>query len=518
MENPSSQPEQYSASLDEGAVRLPKPFPLVRYYLLASILLVVGAFAVLNFSTQRIQSGTAINSLRQEAEADVDRVVFDLSLAITAYVGPDDDLLTTLQASEQAFDRDVINALSGMPIVRVDLLTPNGQLAYSTDPDASAAISAAESQSAISGNSFSRYDEQFDLKLFNGEPASIATVITANPINTEWSVDSDGPVAVLVAFSDVTEAVPSVTGSVAPERLAVLGGTMAALFVLLSWIVIRGHKFTTDAREQLSAMLETERDMRNQLDIRNSELVQANNAKSQFLAMISHELKTPLTAINAFAVSLEKSIGGSLDQRQSRQFEALTRNGLRLNMLIDELLDVSAASSGQLTLNFETVTVEQVVNEAIQIVKPLIEAKDQRLHVNIEEPGLSFNGDPFKLQQVVANLLSNASKYSPAKSELTIDAREFEGHACVRVIDNGIGMSAEDQAKLFSTFFRADEAIATGAPGTGLGMVIVKSIVEGHGGFVKVESELGAGTTVRVDLPLGDAAIEVPAEDSEEAA
>lgn len=518
MENLPREPEIATVAEGDGAVRLPKPFPLVRYYLLASVLLVIGAFAILNFSTQRIQSGTAINSLRQEAEADVDRLVFDLSVAITSYVRPNDDLATALQANKRQFDRDVINALSGMPIARVDLLTPSGVLAYSTDPEALVAITSGETQRVIAGNSFSRYDDEYSLNLFNGEPVEIAAVVTADPVNAEWSVDDTGPVAVLVAFSDVSEAVPSVTGAVAPERLAVLGGTMAALFVLLSWIVIRGHKFTTDAREKLSGMLESERDIRNQLDIRNSELVEANQAKSQFLAMISHELKTPLTAINAFAVSLEKSIASSLSERQSKQFEALSRNGLRLKLLIDELLDVSAASSGQLSLNFKDVTVEEIVTEAVQIVKPLIDARNQRLIVSIKEPELTFSGDPTRLQQVVANLISNASKYSPVKSELRLDALEFEGHACIKVEDKGIGMSIEDQQRLFSTFFRSDEAVASGAPGTGLGMVIVKSIVEGHGGFVKVESELGSGTTVRVDLPLSDGAIEVPEDEAEAAA
>lgn len=520
MENLSSDPDPKSAAVmdSNGAVRLPKPFPLVRYYLLASVLLVIGAFAILNFSTQRIQSGTAINSLRQEAEADVERLVFDLSLAITSYVHPGDDLTTALHVQKSELDRDVINALSGMPIARVDLLTPDGVLAYSTDPEASVAISVGESRNVVAGNTFSRYEDDYKLKLFNGEPAEIATIITANPVNTEWSVDDTGPVAVLVAFSDVTEAVPSVTGAVAPERLAVLGGTMAALFVLLSWIVIRGHKFTTDARERLSAMLESERDIRNQLDIRNSELVEANKAKSQFLALISHELKTPLTAINSFANSLEKSIGSSLNERQSRQFDALSRNGMRLKLLIDELLDVSAASSGKLSLNFEDVTVGEVVTEAIQIARPQVDVRDQRLVVLMKEPDLEFSGDPARLQQVMANLISNASKYSPVGSEIHVDALEYEGHACIQVRDTGIGISAEDQQRLFSTFFRSEEAVASGEPGTGLGMVVVKSIVEGHGGFVKVESDLGSGTTVRVDIPLGGVAQGVSADDSDRAA
>ncbi len=505
MGKSQQEPDQAPGPESRGTAKLPRPFPLVRYYLLASVLLVIGAFAVLNFSTQRIQSGTAINSLRQEAESDVEPVVFELSLAITEYLEPGEDLVAALQPRERELDRDVINALRGMPIARVDLLAPNGALAYSTDPSATAAISGDEAMQAIAGETFSRYDDDFSLELFNGESANIATVITANPLNTEWSVDSDGPVAVLVAFSDVTEAVPSVTSSVAPERLAVLGGTMAALFVLLSWIVIRGHTFTTDARNQLASMLETERDIRSQLDVRNTELEEANNAKSRFLGLVSHELKTPLTSIIAFAANLEKSIGSSLGERQAKQFQAISRNGFQLKALIDELLDVSAASQGELSLSIERVTAGEIVSEALEVVKPQIEERGQSLTISMDDPQLEFTGDPMRLQQVVSNLLSNASKYSAEGSEIGLSVQESSGHACIKVRDSGIGMSEEDLQRLFSTFFRADDAVATGMPGTGLGMVVVKSVVEGHGGTIEVTSEAGVGTTVKVDIPLDGA-------------
>ena len=411
---------------DEAPDRIPRPFPLVRYYLLASVLLVIGAFAIINFSTQHIQNDSTIDHLKTEAETDIDRVLFDISLALTAHYHPGDDLATAMAVNKQAMDRAVINALRGEPIPRVDLLSPSGALVYSTDPNTESALTAGEAATVVSGAAMSRYESDYSLTLFNGESISIATVITANALDTEWGVE-DVPLATLVAFKDVTDSLPSTTGLLAPERLAVVAGTMAALFVLLSWIVARGHRFTTRAREQLAALLETEREIRGQLDVRNAELEEANMAKSQFLSMVSHELKTPLTSIITFTGTLGNSLGDSLNERQARQFEVLSRNGRLLKLLIDDLLDVSAASTGKLRLQFEEVTADLIANEAGQIVQPLFEARDQNLLMSVQDDSLAFTGDPGRLQQVIANVLSNASKYSPVGSDIHLDVRELAG-------------------------------------------------------------------------------------------
>ena len=509
-------PDLREVAPDEAPDRIPRPFPLVRYYLLASVLLVVGAFAIINFSTQRLHNDSVVDRLKSEAELDIDRILFEISLAITAYYQPGEDLATSLAANKREMDRAVISALRGEPIPRVDLVSRGGELVYSTDPNAELVLTSEEIAAVVLGLAMSEYESDFQLTLFNGQAADIATVITANAIDTEWSVESGTPVAALVAFRDVTHALPSVTGLIAPERIAIVAGTMAALFVLLSWIVARGHRFTTRAREQLSDLLETEREIRGQLDIRNVQLEEANNAKSQFLSMVSHELKTPLTSIISFTQTLNKSLGDSLNERQTRQFQVLGRNGRLLKLLIDELLDVSAASTGKLRLQIEEVTAEQIANEAVQAVQPLVETRNQNLLISMPEVGLTFTGDPGRLQQVIANVLSNASKYSPIGSDIRFDVLEVGESVCFRVTDKGMGISDDDQKRLFSTFFRTDAAVASGAPGTGLGLVIVHSIVEGHGGVVKIESTVGSGTTVLVEIPLAAALPDVA--DSEEAA
>lgn len=497
---------------------IPKPFPLVRYYLLASILLVFGAFAIINFSTQRIQSDTVVNRLKQEAEVHIERVVFDISLAVTAHYNRGEDLNVALMPHQQELDRSVLNAISGQPISRVDLVSPDGTLVYSTDYTGTMTLSSADLQLALSGQRSSRYVPDVNLHLFNGDPADISAVVTTSPVYAEWSAPIDGPVAVLVAYRDVSDAVVGATAPVGFERLAVVAVTMAALFGLLLWIVARGHRFTARAREQLSKMLDTEREIRTQLDVRNIELEEANQAKSRFLSMVSHELKTPLTSITTFASLLQKRLADSLGERETKHFDALVRNSGRLRVLIDDLLDVSASSSGELRLSMEHVIVDDVVTEAVLAVQAITDSRGQELAISVDDPDVEFTADPVRLQQVIVTLLSNASKYSPEGSVIELNVTKIKDTVCFKVTDHGMGISEEDQQSLFSTFFRTQEAVASGISGTGLGLVIVRSIVEGHGGKVRLESAVGTGTTVYVEMPISLDRVEVDAENSQESA
>jgi signal transduction histidine kinase len=503
---------------DSNPEVMPKPFPLVRYYLLASVLLVFGAFAIINFSTQRIQSDTVINRLEQEAEDHIERVVFDVSLAVTPHYNRGDDLYIALAPHQIELDRAVLNAISGQPIARVDLVSPEGSLVYSTDYDGGNYLISTDLRRVSEGQATSRYVPDMRLHLYNGDPMNVSVVLTANPVYAEWSAPADGPVAVLVSYRDVSDAVESATAPVGIERLAVVAGTMAALFGLLLWIVARGHSFTSRAREQLSVMLETEREMSAQLDARNAELEEANQAKSRFLSMVSHELKTPLTSITTFATLLQRKLSDSLGEREVKHFDALVRNSGRLKVLIDDLLDVSATSSGELRLNMEQVVVDDCVSEAVLAVQPITDSREQKLAVSVDHSGTGFTADPVRVQQVIVNLLSNASKYSPECSVIELAVTHELDTVCFKIIDHGMGISEEDQKNPFTTFFRTQDAVASGISGTGLGLVIVRSIVEGHGGMVRLESSVGVGTSVYVEMPTGFVQEEVATVTGEESA
>lgn len=483
--------------------RIPEPFPLVRYYLIASVTLVLVTFGLLTILSIRIERNSIINRLEDEAAVAAQQLAFDMSLAISSVAGPDDVLSEQFAENESQLDRATLNAVRGAPIVRVDLLTPEGELIYSTDKNAVTPITSGELQSALGGTNVSRYIEDEPVTLFNGDARDVDTVITAAPLSAEWSVGSGGPVAILVAHRDVTSAVAGATSSSTWLRLGSVAGPLLLLFMVLLWIVARGHKFTAQAREELSGMLRREIDIRQQLDIRNAELQQANRAKSQFLSMVSHELKTPLTSIIAFSNRLSKKLGPSLEDRESRQLDAVARNGRQLNGLIEDLLDVSAAESGQLKLSFEKLQLDQLIEQSVDLSQPLMDAKSQSLSIeNLPAQSVEITGDMGRLQQVVTNLLSNASKYSPENAKITLRVDHPDSAVELSVADQGIGISEEDMKMLFSAFFRTSNAVSSGAPGTGLGLVVVRSIVEGHGGQIDVKSEIGHGSTFTVKLPL----------------
>jgi signal transduction histidine kinase len=290
---------------------------------------------------------------------------------------------------------------------------------------------------------------------------------------------------------------------------------MIGLFLVLLWIVSRGQKFTRKAREELAAMLVRERGMSAQLDQQNAELQEANTAKSQFLSLVSHELKTPLTAIIAFAYSLRRKLEPSMEPREIRQFNALQKNGEHLKTLIEDLLDLSAAEAGKLKLEMAEFSAMEMLADTADAARVTYESRSQTLRLALSDDQRPILGDRGRLEQVMTNLLSNASKYSPEGSEVTLKAWFVEDQLHVGVKDQGMGISEEDQENLFTNFYRATNAVDSGVSGTGLGLVIVQSIVHGHGGSIRLESALGHGTTVFVSLPVSGVAAGEPEEQAE---
>ncbi len=234
----------------------------------------------------------------------------------------------------------------------------------------------------------------------------------------------------------------------------------------------------------------------------NRELQKVNQAKSEFLSTVSHELKTPLTSMMAFANILKKNRNGNLSEREIGQIEVIERNGHNLTSLITDLVDVSRVDAGNLKLNPSQFDLKEVLKQVAESVQPLAASKGQQLSVDVPDGDVQIVADAERISQVVLNLVSNAVKYSPEDTEvrmvLTQDGAEVE----LSVIDEGIGISPTDMSQLFTAFFRADNPETRAQSGTGLGLVIARSIAELHGGQVTVHSKLGAGSTFTLNLPV----------------
>jgi len=228
------------------------------------------------------------------------------------------------------------------------------------------------------------------------------------------------------------------------------------------------------------------------------DLSAASQAKDEFLAMLGHELRNPLSPI-VTALQLMRMRG---DGAHGREGEIIQRQVDHLVRLVDDLLDVSRVTRGKIELKFERVELGQVMNKAVEMASLLIEQRRHRLEIDIA-PGLVWEGDPVRLAQVVANLLTNAARYTEPGGQLWLRARRAGGAVEISVRDTGIGLAPEVRAQVFELFFQGKRSIDRAEGGLGIGLALVKNIVELHGGSVDVHSEgRGLGSEFVVRLPL----------------
>jgi signal transduction histidine kinase/CheY-like chemotaxis protein len=233
-----------------------------------------------------------------------------------------------------------------------------------------------------------------------------------------------------------------------------------------------------------------------------ADLQRVDSIKSLFLATLSHELRNPLAPIrNGIAILKRRMPEGPQDiyAMMDRQLGLVTR-------LIDDLLDVSRLDRGKLELHREKIAVESFVNAAIETARPNIEGKSQELVVRYAPRTFHVDGDPTRLAQVIANLLNNAAKYTPASGRIELSMRAEGPVAVISVRDNGIGIPASDLSRIFDTFVQLDASKTQAAAGLGIGLALARSLVTLHGGEITASSDgVGKGSEFDVHLPLSQA-------------
>lgn len=232
----------------------------------------------------------------------------------------------------------------------------------------------------------------------------------------------------------------------------------------------------------------------------------AEHLKDEFLALVSHELRTPLSSIVAH---IELLLDDELaDANIRRHFlQVIDRNSKRLERLVGDLLFVAQLESANLSLSMTDVDIVAVVADAIEVAEPQAQQSNVEVMLVAPEGAIMLTGDPGRLGQAIDNLISNAVKYSPEGGGVTIRITANDVECIIEIEDNGIGIAVEEQDKLFDRFFRASVAVSLHIQGVGLGLSIVKRIIDGHGGQVGVSSRPGSGTTFRIALPLSQSRI-----------
>lgn len=221
--------------------------------------------------------------------------------------------------------------------------------------------------------------------------------------------------------------------------------------------------------------------------------------RKDFVANVSHELKTPITSIRGFAETL---VDGEVEPESVEEFTRIIfEESKRLQLLIDDLLILSRLERDEFELNITTVNIKTLVKDIIPMINQRAEEKNIKFTTEVDED-LSINVDQEKLKQVLLNLLTNAVSYTPAEEEIALKISRFEDQMKLEVIDSGIGIDDEFIARIFERFYRVDKARSRNTGGTGLGLAIAKHIIELHNGTIEVKSELNQGTCFIVLLPI----------------
>ncbi|GMU60409.1 MAG: hypothetical protein AMXMBFR34_21720 [Myxococcaceae bacterium] len=282
---------------------------------------------------------------------------------------------------------------------------------------------------------------------------------------------------------------------------------------LLQTMLFAGQKMFLTTQLHIEATLEQNRDLeeRNRkLEDANLRLKELDRMKSAFLATVSHELRTPLTSIIGYSEMLAEGLAGPMNDEQVDYVRTIMEKGETLLKLISSILDISQIEAGKVRLNFEPMDALDLVNSSVTSVKPQATKKGVTLEAKVPRAlAGQVLGDRDRLRQVVVNLLANALKFTSKGGKVTATLTEVmhqpdlntQGYRII-IEDSGVGIAADQFDKIFQSFYQADSSSTREYGGAGIGLAIVKSFVEGHGGLVRVASEVGHGSRFTLILPV----------------
>lgn len=237
-----------------------------------------------------------------------------------------------------------------------------------------------------------------------------------------------------------------------------------------------------------------------QIKEQNKKILESDKIKTEFLANVSHELKTPLNSIIGFSEILSNQFFGKLNDKQLEYVKDIYVSGIHLTGMINEILDISKIEANAMSLHKTEFSISQAVEEVINTVKPLADKKFIFIEKVISD-GKVF-ADFQKIKQILYNLTSNAIKFTPEKGKIKVEAFFEDNNFIIKVEDNGIGIDFKDQKRIFEKFVQLENTYTKSESSTGLGLTITKELVEMHSGQIKLNSEPDKGSTFTVNIPI----------------
>lgn len=232
----------------------------------------------------------------------------------------------------------------------------------------------------------------------------------------------------------------------------------------------------------------------------NEELIKINRMKSDFVSNVSHELRTPLTSIKGYASILMEGKLGKIGEEQKKRLAKINKHSDTLAKMINDLLDIARIESGRVTMAIQPAPIKEITDTCLDIVMPQLKEADIHCSIDLDEAAETVLTDQPQLERVFINLLSNAIKFTPPKGKITIKVKDKKNVTEISVSDTGAGIDQEDLPKIFDEFYRTDHPINQEKKGSGLGLSLVKGIVEAHKGEIWATSKPGKGTTFTFTL------------------
>ena len=269
-----------------------------------------------------------------------------------------------------------------------------------------------------------------------------------------------------------------------------------SLFALQTFMGVGAATFLV-----MGASISERRSAEKEIRIAHARVAEANLAKAEFLAVMSHELRTPLNAISGYVDLMSLGVDGSLSEKQHTSLMRIQLNQRHLLSLIDDVLSFAKIEAGKLTIDIQSVLVHDVVETLEPIVRPDLQKKKLDFACDPCDSGLSVRADPEKLRQILLNFLANAIKFTPPQGHIRVGAEQLGDSVRIWVSDTGIGIPADQIARVFEPFFQVESGSTRRYAGIGLGLAIAHDIARAMDGEILLESQVGKGTTVSLVLP-----------------
>lgn len=478
-------------------------FKLTTGFLVVSVAIFAIAAVVITQSARRNEEANLVDVVSEQSSRDA-RVIAGV---VTGMAGASELTSTGIGAPSDAADGfeslAMATFLSNSNIVRFSLFNADGSLIWSSSPGSAMPGPASNGAfaHALTGETVTVLDRDVEYLSFDGEAKTSDLTSTFVPL---LDASTQKPSQVLEVARDITATLDARIESARSSMFRTVFSTLGGTFIVLFGVVLTADVLLSHSRQRAvfhERALADEKIVASKLELENQQLRQLNEERDRFLSMVSHELRTPLTTIMGFTDVLRRRQDGERKESNVKHLELMRRNGEHLNSLIEDMLEITRIQAGKFEVVKEGFSLDRLIDEVRESGRVLLKARRQVLRVEKNIDGMELHGDRRRVMQVMLNLLSNASKYSPEDTIVTLKVEQSGGSVQISVGDQGAGIPEDDCKLLFERFYRRNDEATRAQSGLGLGLSIVKAIVDAHRGEVDVQSTVGVGTVMTVTLP-----------------